>query len=195
MVLSQTPILDQRTHCSILHRSGKGKNSGPCQCDSRGPKMRRGNRCWLNHTIWVFLREVVVICLIFQERQFERKDESKQRETSEMKQEMCKRFSFRTEDLTIGLNNNGDRTIPTILCYNCEFDKFSRIPLKTGRNRPTWIEKLTHSDCGVPLPLKASEGPSILSPLRNTIKDKWQSTSWKGRTKFRTRFDFTTLYS
>jgi hypothetical protein len=55
------------------------------------------------------------------------------------------------EDLTIGLNINGDREIPTTLCSNCEFGKFSRIPLKTGRNRASRIGELTHSDVWGPI--------------------------------------------
>jgi hypothetical protein len=55
------------------------------------------------------------------------------------------------EDLTVGLNINGDRDIPATLCSNCEFGKFSRIPLKTGRKRATRIGELTHSDVWGPI--------------------------------------------
>jgi hypothetical protein len=55
------------------------------------------------------------------------------------------------EDLTVGLNINGDRDIPATLCSNCEFGKLSRIPLKTGRNRATRIGELTHSDVWGPI--------------------------------------------
>ena len=55
------------------------------------------------------------------------------------------------EDLTVGLNINGDRDIPATFCSNCEFGKLSRIPLKTGRNRATRIGELTHSDVWGPI--------------------------------------------
>jgi transposase InsO family protein len=55
------------------------------------------------------------------------------------------------EDLTVGLNINGDRDIPATLCSNCDFGKFSRISLKTGRKRATRIGELTHSDVWGPI--------------------------------------------
>jgi hypothetical protein len=43
------------------------------------------------------------------------------------------------EDLTIGLNINGDYDFPATLCSNYEYGKFSMTPLKTRRNRATRI--------------------------------------------------------
>jgi hypothetical protein len=55
------------------------------------------------------------------------------------------------EDQTIGLNINGECKVPASLCYNCEFGKFSRQPLKTGRHRASRIGELTHSDVWGPI--------------------------------------------
>lgn len=55
------------------------------------------------------------------------------------------------QDLVIGLNISGELDIPTTLCAGCELGKFTRSPLKIGRNRASRIGELIHSDVWGPI--------------------------------------------
>ena len=55
------------------------------------------------------------------------------------------------QDLVIGLNVSGNLDIPTTLCSECELGKFTRSPLKIGRNRANRIGELIHSDVWGPI--------------------------------------------
>ncbi len=55
------------------------------------------------------------------------------------------------QDLVIGLNVSGNIDIPSTLCSGCKFGKFTRSPLKIGRNRANRIGKLIHSDVWGPI--------------------------------------------
>ena len=55
------------------------------------------------------------------------------------------------QDLVIGLNVSGNLDIPTTLCSGCELGKFTRSPLKIGRNRANRIGELIHSDVWGPI--------------------------------------------
>jgi hypothetical protein len=55
------------------------------------------------------------------------------------------------QDLVIGLNVSGNLDIPSTLCSGCEFGKFTRSPLKIGRNRANRIGELIHSDVWGPI--------------------------------------------
>ena len=56
-----------------------------------------------------------------------------------------------SQDLIAGLHLTSEK-IPKTLCAPCEFGKFHRQPLKTGRTRATRIGELVHSDVEGPMP-------------------------------------------
>ena len=55
-----------------------------------------------------------------------------------------------SQDLIAGLHLTSEK-IPKTLCAPCEFGKFHRQPLKTGRTRATRIGELVHSDVEGPM--------------------------------------------
>lgn len=62
------------------------------------------------------------------------------------------------QDSAVGLNIAGDCEIPTTLCSGCELGKFTRIPLKVGRQRASRIGELTHSDVWGPIAITSLGG-------------------------------------
>ena len=55
------------------------------------------------------------------------------------------------QDLTIGLNIEGECEISKALCSTYDLAKFTRIPLKPVQHRASRIGKLTHSDAWGPI--------------------------------------------
>jgi len=56
-----------------------------------------------------------------------------------------------SQDLIAGLHLTNEK-IPKTLCAPCEFGKFHRQPLKTGRTRARRIGEVVHSDVEGPMP-------------------------------------------